>query len=124
MTRPCAAPPSSRMPTGRRSRKSRGFKDAAGLRWPSHAGVDRTPRASRSHRMRRGWRASPPPRLPEVDTFRFGTAGEVDALLFLGDRLGRADLCRAAERLASASLARAASRGWRLLPGIEEEATL
>jgi len=62
--------------------------------------------------------------LPELDTFRFGTAGEVDALLFLGDRLGRADLCRAAERLASASLARAASRGWRLLPGIEEEATL
>lgn len=62
--------------------------------------------------------------LPELDTLRFGTAGEVDALLFLGDRLGRADLCRAAERLASASLTRAASRGWRLLPGIDEEATL
>jgi lantibiotic modifying enzyme len=61
--------------------------------------------------------------LPTLDTLRFGTAGEVDALLFLAESRSRTELCRAAERLAAASLVRAASRGWRLLPEIDEEAT-
>jgi lantibiotic modifying enzyme len=55
--------------------------------------------------------------LPVLDTLRFGTAGEVDALLFLGEGAE-------AERLTDASLARAAARGWRLLPDSDEEATL
>jgi lantibiotic modifying enzyme len=62
--------------------------------------------------------------LAGIDSFRFGTAGEVDALLWLTDTLGRADLAAAASRRAAAAIARAESSGWRWLPGIDEAVSI
>lgn len=54
--------------------------------------------------------------LPALDSYRFGTAGEVDALLWLGQRGERADGVDVAAQRMAAAVARADRIGWRLLP--------
>lgn len=62
--------------------------------------------------------------LASLDSYRLGNAGEIDALLMAGRRLGRSDLVEVAHGRGAAMAARADASGWSLLPGARDSETL